>query len=242
MSTSQPRCGSSDARNRIWEENFSLQKFFSQLVDADQPVIFDVGAHQGESIAFFREVFETCEIHSFEPDPSNFEILQSCATAVGTRAHRLAISDRVGEAEFFRQDISHLGGLAPINAESRDSLGYAKRAPNSSITVPVTTIDTYCEDHGIGRVDLLKIDVQGFEGEVLAGAARTLRTVDVVMVEISLYDFYDKATDSFFEVSSRMRESGFALWDISKVSKNPQNLRTDWFEAVFVNASRKAGN
>ena len=196
------------------------------------------GPHQGESIAFFREVFETCEIHSFEPDPSNFEVLTSRAAAAGTRAHRLAISDHVGEAAFFQQDISHLGGLAPINAASKDSLGYAKRASNSSITVPVTTIDQFCEDQGIDRVDLLKVDVQGFEGEVLAGAVRTLRNVDAVMVEISLYDFYDKASDSFFEVSSRMRDSGFALWDISKVSKNPQNLRTDWFEAVFVNTAR----
>ena len=54
-----------------------------------------------------------------------------------------AVGDRSGLAQFFKQDISHLGGLLPINKRSEDSLGYAEKALNQSISVQVITLDEF---------------------------------------------------------------------------------------------------
>jgi FkbM family methyltransferase len=234
MANNQPRCGSSDKRNRAWESNYSPKKFFAEFVHSECPVVFDVGAHRGESIEFFSNLFANCEIFSFEPDPENFEILKASAKLASTKAFQLAISDVVGQAEFYQQEISHLGGLAPVNSNSKDSLGFAAKAPNVAISVPVTTIDSFCAENEIPAINVLKVDVQGLESQVLSGARQTLAKTDAVMVEISLYDFYKSSTNSMYEVTKIMHETGFSLWDISNLSKNPENFRTDWLEAVFV--------
>ncbi len=63
-----------------------------------------------------------------------------------------------------------------------------------------------------------------------------LSNTKCVMVEISLYDFYaSKNRIPLFNIEQIMCDAGFSLWDISKISKNPKFLRTDWIEVVYRN-------
>lgn len=228
-----PKCGSSDARNEEYENNFSYEKYYALLLNKTDPIIFDVGAHRGESIRFFRSLFDSAEIFSFEPEVSNYEVLKDVASDAKARAFNLAMSNVAATVPFYKQDISHLGGLVPINEASCDSLGYAERAKNERIDVQSTTIDIFCEQAGIEHIDLLKIDVQGHEGEVLEGADSMLLNTNCVTAEVSLYDFYGAKPMALLNVERRMVERGFSLWDIAKISKNPKNFRTDWIEVVY---------
>ncbi|MDG1162945.1 MAG: FkbM family methyltransferase, partial [Burkholderiales bacterium] len=79
-----------------------------------------------------------------------------------------------------------------------------------------------------------KIDVQGFEAGVLKGASEALSKTKVIMIEISLFDFYGESNNTWFDVNKILGEAGFQLLDIAKLSKNPKNLRTDWVELVFI--------
>ncbi len=228
-----PKCGTSDKRNVEYEKNYSPKRFFDNIISTQSPTIFDVGAHRGESIQFFKDLYPDSEIFSFEPEPNNYAALLDVAKSFYTHAYNCAIGDADENASFFRQDISHLGGLLPINCRSSDSLGYAKNASNERIEVSKVMLDTFCKKESIPNIDILKIDVQGFEVGVLKGARYALSTTECVMVEISLYDFYESAGSSLLQVEQLMNESGFMLWDISKLSKNPKNLRTDWVEVVY---------
>jgi hypothetical protein len=116
---------------------------------------------------------------------------------------------------------------------SSDSLGYARKSQNEVIYVNSTKLDTFCINNQISKIDILKIDVQGFEVLCLQGALDILINTACVTVEISLYDFYENNNSSLLEVELIMKDAGFSLWDISKISKNPKNLRTDWIEAVY---------
>ena len=62
------------------------------------------------------------------------------------------------------------------------------------INVDVTTIDNYCRDYGIERIDILKSDTQGFDLEVLKGASRLLdqHRIHLVYVEIVFGKLYHK--------------------------------------------------
>ena len=82
------------------------------------------------------------------------------------------MSEKVGDVIFYRQSISHLGGLSPIDKSSKDSHGYAKEAANLSISVESTTLDQFALEFTVGQVDILIIDVQGHEVEVLKGAKK----------------------------------------------------------------------
>lgn len=230
---SVPQCGSSDLRNVEYEKNFTSKKFFDALVSSDSPTIFDVGAHKGESVLFFKHIYPTASIYSFEPEPSNFEALSLVARTHKSLAFNLAIGDSDETVDFYRQSLSHLGGLVPINKDSTDSLGYAAKAKNEKIKIRKIRLDTFVKENNVVHIDVLKIDVQGFEVGVLQGSLEALKLTDCVTVEISLYDFYRNERYSFLKVEQLMALAGFCLWDFSKVSKNPKNLRTDWVEVVY---------
>lgn len=232
-----PRCGTSDRRNAEYAREFSPRRFFDHLIATDRPTILDVGAHRGESIHFFKSIYPESQLYSFEPDPGNFAELKKVAEEFGTHAIQAALGETEGACPYYRQGISHMGGLLPIDTTSTDSLGYAQHAENEAITVRKTTLDNACADLGITQVDILKIDVQGYESKVIEGAAAILKNTDCISVEILLYDLYGK-TGTFVEVVRLMDEMDFSLWDVAKLSKNPKNLRTDWIEAVYVRNGR----
>jgi len=243
MKNSAPQCGSSDERNVEYSQLYSPERFFKYFVATDSPVIFDIGAHRGESVLFFKEIFPALSIFSFEPDPENYNELQKCCFKVNSEsslsvpgtAHAIckAVGEKPGPANFYKQSKSHLGSLSPINKASMDSLGYAKNALNEVITVESTTIDEFAAEMSINYIDILKIDAQGLEVSVLRGAREMLKHTTCLTVEVSLYDFYEKKS-SLLLVEQEMLASKMTLWDISKVSKNPINFRTDWVELVYL--------
>ena len=124
--------------------------------------------------------------------------------------------------------------VAPNKCYSVDSLVCASKAQNLEIKVEVTTLDKVISGLKESSVDILKIDVQGFEVGVLKGARRALNKVKVVMIEVSLYDFYGNSKSTWFDVNKILEESNFKLIDAAKVSKNSKNLRTNWVELIFI--------
>jgi hypothetical protein len=147
------------------------------------------------------------------------------------------MDEQGGRKTFYKQSLSHLGGLSPINRKSKDSLGYAEKAENQAIIVDVQSLDEFCRRMGINHIDLLKIDVQGCEVAVLKGGYQILSHVNVCQLEVSLYDFYETSS-CLLDIELIMKDSGLALWDIAKISKNPKTLRTDWVELIYKRLNR----
>ena len=92
----------------------------------------------------------------------------------------------------------------------------------------------YINDKNIKYIDLLKIDTQGYELEVLGGMEDCLSNVSIIISELMLYDLYEKSL-SFYDLEKILHKFGFKLYDISHISKNPLNGRTDWVDVVYVN-------
>ena len=227
-----PTCGKSHERNEEYFKNYSDKKFFSNLVDIPNPIIFDVGAHLGESIEFFTNIYPKCRVISFEPNPESFQNLMSKGYK-NVSVVQEGLSNKIGKAKYYKQTMSHLGGLKKINHDSEDSLGYAKQALNEEIQIKINTLDNYCKTHKINSIDILKIDVQGLEVEVLQGATNILKSTKVITLELSLYDFYENTESPLLQIEELMKLSGHGLWDISHVAKNLKNFRTDWAELVY---------
>jgi FkbM family methyltransferase len=148
---------------------------------------FDVGAHIGQTATEMRRVFAQARIDSFEPHPDSYACLAKLAD-VNLTTHRLAISNRCGEAPFFvRSEPTN----RPVAASMNNSLvadtqfGLVAGRHTRSITVERTTIDCFCDANAVDRLDLLKIDTEGHEAEVLDGARETLahRGVRLVFLE-----------------------------------------------------------
>jgi FkbM family methyltransferase len=133
----------------------------------DHPVLFDVGANLGQSTLAMLEYFPAPTIHAFEPSPSTFRRLQR---AVGHRANVTLVPAALGDQQ----------GRLPFHVTSEYSANDSLLSPAwtegvTVVEVQVDTVDQYCARHGIERIDLLKIDAQGYDLHVLRGAAAMLR-------------------------------------------------------------------
>lgn len=152
------------------------QRFFAEIPPSGSPII-DVGANIGVVTLLLAKQFPGRHVHAFEPGPTTFDTLQKNVKLNGftnVSCHRIALSDSVGEISFDADPFKR--GNARIAGAGAD---YAT-------TVPTTTLDTFVAEQGIRSIGLLKIDVEGFETMVLAGAAQTLkdRIVDLVFMEV----------------------------------------------------------
>lgn len=239
--------GQSDSRNLEFKEKFSRQKILKDLVGHSHPTVLDVGAHYGESVLFLESVFPEAVIYSFEPDPDSFALLSTTAQNKA-RCFNVAVADHDGESTFYRNIISHTNSLYRVNTKSRDSIAISKAVAtsdkaffeglNHEIVVPTVRLDTVVSLQAINCIDLLKVDVQGAECSVLRGGLEALAITKVVVLELSLFDYYEKRT-SFFDVESILNPLGFTLFSIGDISNNPMNGRTDWIEAIYLNESHK---
>ena len=153
------------------------------------------------------------------------------------------------DAVFYTHDInSGISGFNKINIESKDSINLNELSEkgdaalqlysdtlNHDRKVEIIRLDDYIAsiDPNL-HIDFLKIDTQGFEPEVFDGFGDKLANVDVVLTELLFFDFYERSL-SFSDIEKYLLRSNFRLYDISHISKNPMNGRTDWVDAIYVN-------
>ena len=151
----------------IGEERFIA----ARLADAPPGILFDIGANHGAYALYLRRVSPQSTIYAFEPHPRTFATLQArLADDPNIRLFNLAVSDVPGALklyDFASEDGSTQASLDPeaIRLFSTEMVAH---------DVTVTTIDAFMAEHAIARIDLLKIDTEGFDLAVLRGATAAL--------------------------------------------------------------------
>lgn len=238
--------GRADERNEAFNEKFNKELLLKHLVSAQAPVVFDVGAHKGESVSYFLDIFPQASIYSFEPDPDSFQALVAATQGKNVSCSNMAISGADGLATFYRNAISHTNSLLKVNFSSHDSIKLAEAREkqdqsfydnfNEALQVPARTLKSFVQEQGLERIDLLKIDVQGAEEQVLVGCGDFLRRIGVIVMEICFFDYYEHST-SFFDVERHLLPHGHKLYSISTISNNPMNGRTDWVDVIYLNSA-----
>jgi FkbM family methyltransferase len=100
-------------------------------------------------------------------------------------------------------------------------------------TVPVVTVDQLCAEKKLSGPYLIKLDVQGAELQVLAGAARTLQQTEAVILEVSLFGTMIGGPQ-FFDIVSYMKGAGFVAYDIFAVNYRPLDGALAQVDMIFV--------
>lgn len=79
--------------------------------------------------------------------------------------------------------------------------------------VPLVTLDDLCRERGLRGPYLIKADVQGAELQILEGAKKILEETELVLLEVSLFQFFLNGPQ-FHDVVSNMKDHGFVVYDI----------------------------
>jgi FkbM family methyltransferase len=99
--------------------------------------------------------------------------------------------------------------------------------------IPVVTIDQLCASRNLAGPFLMKVDVQGAELQVLAGATRTLQQTQVVILEVTLFGTL-LGGPQLSETVARMKQYGFAVYDIFGFNYRPLDNALCQVDMVFV--------
>ena len=161
---------------RVFNDDPPLLDYLERVLRPED-VVVDVGASIGGVALVAARI--GCRVLAVEAEASNFERLRENAALnrLELLAHRLAITDRPG--------------AATLHVFPRGRAGHHSLAPREGAvatqTVECTTVDELLARHGLARVDLLKVDVEGAEPEVFAGATKSLASgaIRTIVFEIS---------------------------------------------------------
>jgi FkbM family methyltransferase len=154
---------------------------------ADVRTVLDVGASRGQFALFALSRFPQAAIRSFEPLPGARDKLK-VVTAGRVEIVAAAVGAEPGRAELNVSAQDDSSSLLPIGR--RQVAEYPGTEATTTIEVDVVTLASVLSEALPGPV-LLKIDVQGFELDVLRGAGELLSKVDEVFVECSFVELYD---------------------------------------------------
>ena len=154
-----------EARLDRLEAEYGVGRHVTLAPDA---VVFDIGANAGE----FAHICARygARIHCFEPDPTVYACLvKNIADLSQAQAHDMVIWKEDGEVEF---------GLAPERADSSVFTQDGAKVKKRSVT-----IETFCRENNIAKIDFIKCDAEGAEPEVLEGIGGFFSQIDAVALD-----------------------------------------------------------
>ena len=170
------------------------------------PVVFDVGANIGQTLRGLLRYFPRSSIYSFEPVSASFRTL---TTRYGGRPNVRLVQKAFGECPgVTRMQLhsdSELNTLVAEHPRMDDLTG-------ESENITVDTIDSFCVSEGIESIDILKLDVQGWELKAIRGAAEMIRKrhIRLVFSEVG-FRRRDGDLQHFAELNDHLEENGFWL-------------------------------
>ena len=209
-----------------------MPQLVQRLCDKPAPVVVDGGAHLGDFVHAIRSRVPEARFVCFEPDPELSAGLGAAfAGDASVTVVAAALGDKPGRAQFHlnqsRATNSLLAGTAQNTGALRELV-----ATQTMVDVEVTTLDAALERSGHTHVDIIKLDLQGYDYLALKGATRALQTASVVVCEVWFAPVYEGAAE-YLEVCTWMREQGFALYALTSLHYG-RNDRLLWGDAVFV--------
>lgn len=178
-------------------------------------VLVDGGACKGEWTMLARAVFPEARVLMIEPQRRHREALERVVAAMPgtTYAPALIGPEERASVDFFVLDDAGGGTGSSVLEEQSD-------VPRHVEQVPMTTLDRVIESSGFEAPQLIKLDVQGYELEVLSGARLALTKADFVLLEVSAWP-YNAGSPLIANVLEWMKARGFRTYDVWGVSRRP---------------------
>ena len=193
--------------------------------------VVDVGANVGQWSSALLKLISPQKLIMIEPGPAMFtELREKFIGRSGVELHNVAIGETNGTTTLrITRDTTGASVLPPRDAMSR--LIGSNWTVETKVKCEMRTLDSLLD--GLPEISLLKIDVQGYEKEALAGAIDTLAKTKFVLVELNYMPQYEGGS-WFGEIHELLtRDSSFALVDATKPLR--LNGRASMSDGLYVN-------
>src|SRR5438552_11264717 len=194
--------------------------FRKYLPNVEPKIVFDVGANVGESAEAYVRHFPESRVFRFEPLLGTFEQRKrNVAGFPNVECFNFGLSSKAGNVHMvYSPTQSNLSSIT------------IPEPGKPTVEVQVETLERFCKERAIARIDFLKIDTEGHDLEVLKGAERLLRShsIGAVQVESAMSPLNKTHVDfqAFRDYLEPKRYYLFMLYDQTPESRNGKpNLR-----------------
>ena len=194
-----------------------------------QPIVFDVGANNGQSIIRFNKLFDKPIIHSFEPVKKEYDkILKTFGDKENLFINNIALGEKKEKKNFnitantANSSFNQINqGTKWLETRSKEFNTSEKSFVTETQQVQVDTLDNYLNQNNINKIDLLKIDTQGYEDKVLEGAVNTIKNnkIGIIITEIIFDDVYSKSF-AFSDIEKYILPHNFRMVGIDLANNN----------------------
>jgi FkbM family methyltransferase len=202
-------------RWRIFEKIQGKLSLSDALLKYSIDCVIDVGANVGTFGKHLRKMGYSGLIVSFEPAPGPFaELKQYTSSDPKWNVYQLALGSEKAELDFNLSDISELNSFRKLNERSNQKV-------EEVIKVKVETLDALYDDITKGLKNpqvFLKADTQGFDMEVIKGAAASIDKVKLLQSEVSVTPIYDSCPH-YLESLAYYESLGFSLLNLGIVNR-----------------------
>jgi len=187
-------------------------------------LIFDVGAYQGEFAQCCLHVWSQAQVSCFEALDHKVSQLQDLAVKHPT----IQVFPGLLGAEFHEK-------VPLYQSETASSVLVEHIPQNFPVTYyPMRTIDQIVSEHFDDRgPEFLKLDVQGYELEVLKGAEKTLPQIQVILAEINLLDIHQNVP-LLADVVAWLNNRDWVAYDICGFIRRPLDQALWQIDMIFV--------
>jgi FkbM family methyltransferase len=213
----------------VFSEIF-IRRDYSFESESQAPLILDCGSNIGMSVLFFKRLYPGSRIVAFEPDRETFNVLKSNVQnnqLANVELHNQAIYPADGFIQFY-WDPAHPGSLVMSTARERLPGGDV-----ASQTVEAVRLSPFIQ----GDVDLLKMDIEGAEGAVVAELAEAGKLRLVKQMFIEYHHHLKPEEDNLSQLFRIFEENGFG-YQVHSPFRRPFARRA--FQDIQIYAYRRA--
>jgi FkbM family methyltransferase len=175
----------------------------------DIKTIIDVGANIGQYALASHRFYPNSQIFSFEPVPICYrQLKENTKKNTNIHSYNYALGNQNSEIIFFQNDHTHASSALNVSRYQKEKV--PKTKDFKEIKVKCFRLDDFPFEYSFLSPILLKLDVQGYERNVLEGASNFLQKVDYIVLETSFIPMYDNEP-LFDEMHTHLKEKGFKL-------------------------------
>jgi|CXWL01.1.fsa_nt_gi FkbM family methyltransferase len=175
--------------------------------------VIDIGANMGEWTLLLKSIFTESKVLMIEPQSKHKESLENiCKINPDCFFSQSLLGATIQNAiDFYVADDGFGNAGSSVFPENSN-------VPVRAVQMPMTTLDSLILQFNIGSPDFIKLDVQGYELEVLRGAEKTMSNAAFVLLEVSTWP-YNLGGPLMDEVIEWMSEKGFIVYDVCGIHR-----------------------
>lgn len=168
-----------ERKRTLWLRNMAIK------------TILDIGANTGQFTEEMYQIFSEATIYAFEPLPDCYQkLLVKFSDRSTFKAFNIALGNEAGQVTMYRNQYSPSSSLRMMANLHKESFPYTKIEVEE--TINIVTLDEVSRNLQLHKPLLIKLDVQGYEDQVILGGINTIRDADILIIELSMEPLYQQ--------------------------------------------------